>query len=89
MFGLVTALLQSILCLQKKFNLYTCPDSKLTLSATLMSFFQILDVLSASLCNLRMVKFNLFGLKVLNNIYTLPQAPLLHLNQHSLILVRF
>lgn len=54
-----------------------------------MSFFQILDVLSASLCNLRMVKFNLFGLKVLNNIYTLPQAPLLHLNQHSLILVRF
>ena len=45
---------------KKKLNLYSCPDSKLTLSATWISFFQIWGILSPSLCALRMMMLNFF-----------------------------
>lgn len=48
------------ICRKKKLNLYSCPNSKLTLSATWISFFQIWGILSPSLCALRMMMLNFF-----------------------------
>lgn len=59
--GFVASLFQTVFYLQKrKLNLYSCPDSKLTLSATWISFFQIWGILSPSLCALRMMMLNFF-----------------------------
>lgn len=59
--GFVASLFQTGFYLQKrKLNLYSCPNSKLTLSATWISFFQIWGILSPSLCALRMMMLNFF-----------------------------